>query len=76
MQSLIKCVKIPNKDLFKCSYETVVCNFRKKKTSKALIAPLEFNRSISVPVEKGIKGNQVSIDQDNSSKKRVSKEDR
>ncbi|XP_060835033.1 mitogen-activated protein kinase kinase kinase 15 isoform X3 [Rhopalosiphum padi] len=50
----------------------------KKKTSKALIAPLEFNRSVSVPVEKGIKTNQVSVNQDNINKspsKHVLKED-
>lgn len=55
-------------------------NFRKKKTSKALTAPLEFNRSVSVPVEKGLKTNQVSIDQENANensyKQRVLKEDR
>jgi len=53
---------------------------RRKKTSKALTAPLEFNRSVSVPVEKGIKTNQVSINQENinktPSKQRVLKEDR
>jgi len=52
---------------------------RKKKTSKALIAPLEFNRSVSVPVEKGIKTNQVSVNQENINKspsKHVLKEDR
>ncbi|XP_026821602.1 mitogen-activated protein kinase kinase kinase 15 isoform X1 [Rhopalosiphum maidis] len=50
----------------------------KKKTSKALIAPLEFNRSVSVPVEKGIKTNQVSVNQENINKspsKHVLKED-
>jgi hypothetical protein len=52
--------------------------FRKKKTSKALIAPLEFNRSVSVPVEKNLKSNQVSVDQENNENpsKRVLKEDR
>lgn len=53
---------------------------RKKKTSKALIAPLEFNRSVSVPVEKGLNTNQVLINQENinktPSKQRVLKEDR
>jgi len=53
---------------------------RKKKTSKALIAPLEFNRSVSVPVEKGVKTNLVSSNQENinkhPSKQRVLKEDR
>ncbi|XP_025424577.1 mitogen-activated protein kinase kinase kinase 15 isoform X4 [Sipha flava] len=49
----------------------------KKKTSKALIAPLEFNRSVSVPVEKNLKSNQVSVDQENNENpsKRVLKED-
>lgn len=55
-------------------------NCRKKKTSKALTAPLEFNRSVSVPIEKELKTNQISIDQENvnenSSKQRVLKEDR
>lgn len=58
----------------------ILCNFRKKKTSKALSGPFEFNRSVSVPVEKGLKTNQVSIDQEianeNSNKQRVLKEDR
>lgn len=60
--------------LWECLY------FRKKKTSKALTAPLEFNRSISVPVEKGLKTNQLSMDQEslneNPTKQRVLKEDR
>ncbi|KAL4096972.1 hypothetical protein QTP88_021830 [Uroleucon formosanum] len=51
----------------------------KKKTSKALIAPLEFNRSVSVPVEKGGKTNPISSNQENinknPSKQRVLKED-
>ncbi|XP_025195164.1 mitogen-activated protein kinase kinase kinase 15 isoform X3 [Melanaphis sacchari] len=50
----------------------------KKKTSKTLIAPLEFNRSVSVPVEKGIKTNQVSVNRENINKspsKHVLKED-
>lgn len=56
------------------------CDFRRKKTSKALTAPLEFNRSISVPVEKGLKTSQTSIDLENISespnKQCVLKEDR
>lgn len=69
-------------DVFKVvHYSVFFFNFRKKKTSKALTAPLEFNRSVSVPVEKGLKTNQVSLDQEscndnNSSKQRVLKEDR
>ncbi|XP_050428369.1 mitogen-activated protein kinase kinase kinase 15 isoform X3 [Adelges cooleyi] len=51
----------------------------KKKTSRALTAPLEFNRSISVPAEKGLKTNQVSIDQeiinDNANKQKIPTED-
>lgn len=58
----------------------LLCYFRKKKTSKALTAPLEFNRSVSVPMEKGLKTNQVSVDHENisenPSKQRVLKEDR
>jgi len=57
-----------------------LCLFRKKKTSKALTAPLEFNRSVSVPMEKSLKTNQVSIDHENINenpgKQRVLKEDR
>jgi len=65
----LKCITTNNGDF----------DLRKKKTSKALIAPLEFNRSVSVPVEKGIKTNQVSVNQENINKspsKNVLKEDR
>jgi len=45
-----------------------------------LTAPLEFNRSVSVPIEKGFKTNQGSVDQENvnenPNKQRVLKEDR
>ncbi|XP_050533879.1 mitogen-activated protein kinase kinase kinase 15 isoform X2 [Daktulosphaira vitifoliae] len=43
----------------------------KKKTSRALTAPLEFNRSISVPSEKGLKTNQVTIDQENITENQI-----
>lgn len=58
--------------------EILLCNFRKKKSSKALSAPLEFNRSISVP-DKGLKTKLIPNDQENINEipsKRVLKIDR
>lgn len=53
-------------------------DFRKKKSSKILNAPLEFNRSISVP-DKGLKNQNIPCDQESINEipnKRVLKIDR